>query len=127
MRPHRFAPGPAIAGAFVAAAVAVLAAAPALPQNDRAGAIEHGRDVFDYWCAACHAAGPGMPGTAALQVKYDGALPALLTERSDLTAEVIAFYVRNGVSVMPPFRKTEIGDSDLSALASYIIDEASRR
>jgi len=28
--------------------------------------------------------------------------------------------VRTGVSVMPPFRKTEISDADLEALAAYL-------
>jgi mono/diheme cytochrome c family protein len=28
--------------------------------------------------------------------------------------------VRKGVSVMPPFRKTEISDADLAALAAYL-------
>jgi mono/diheme cytochrome c family protein len=28
--------------------------------------------------------------------------------------------VRRGVSVMPPFRKTEISDEDLNALAAYL-------
>jgi hypothetical protein len=29
-------------------------------------------------------------------------------------------FVRKGVSVMPFFRKTEIGDADLDALAAYL-------
>jgi len=65
-----------------------------------------------------------MPGTAALEVKYQGSLPAALLERADLTPAVIELFVRNGVSVMPPFRKTEIGDDDLTALASYIVAES---
>jgi mono/diheme cytochrome c family protein len=31
-----------------------------------------------------------------------------------------ASFVRSGVSVMPPFRKTEISDADLAALAAYL-------
>jgi mono/diheme cytochrome c family protein len=106
----------AIASALTAARAQNNAAAPA--QSDR------GVAVFTYWCATCHAAGPGMPGTQALQVKYNGALPALLTQRTDLTPELIAFYVRNGVSVMPFFRKTEISDADLDALADYVVRSA---
>jgi mono/diheme cytochrome c family protein len=55
-----------------------------------------------------------------LQAKYKGRLPALLEKRSDLTAQQVKFYVRHGVSVMPPFRKTEISDADLTALATYL-------
>lgn len=83
-----------------------------------------GEQVFGYWCAPCHSAGPGMPGTQALQAKYGGKLPALLLQRSDLTPQIVAYFVRNGISVMPPFRKTEIGDGDLRALAVYIVATA---
>ena len=86
--------------------------------------VETGRAVYEYWCATCHAAGPGMPGTQALEVKYNGNLPAVLTQRQDLTAEFVAVIVRTGISVMPPFRKTEITDAELAALGEYIETEA---
>jgi mono/diheme cytochrome c family protein len=86
--------------------------------------LEHGAAVYDYWCAGCHAAGPNMPGTQALQVKYDGNPAAVLTERADLTAEFIAVIVRTGISVMPPFRKTEISDADLEALSAWVVATA---
>jgi mono/diheme cytochrome c family protein len=34
--------------------------------------------------------------------------------------ELTRAFVRNGVSVMPPFRKTEITDAELAALAAYL-------
>jgi mono/diheme cytochrome c family protein len=80
--------------------------------------IQKGEKVFDYWCATCH--GPGLPGTVALQAKYNGAKPALLSERTDLIPPVTKTFVRHGVSIMPFFRKTEISDSDLDALAAYL-------
>jgi mono/diheme cytochrome c family protein len=86
-----------------------------------------GEQVFVYWCAPCHSAGPGMPGTQALQAKYGGKLPAVLLQRSDLTPKLIAYFVRNGISVMPFFRKTEISDADLDALAAYIFATAQAR
>lgn len=86
--------------------------------------LARGEAVFTYWCATCHSPGPGMPGTQALQAKYNGSLPAVLTQRSDLTAELISFYVRNGISVMPFFRKTEVSDADLEALAAYVVATA---
>ena len=61
-----------------------------------------------------------MPGTVALQAKYNGAKPALLSERTDLIPAVTKTFVRHGVSIMPFFRKTEISDADLDALAAYI-------
>jgi (+)-pinoresinol hydroxylase len=61
-----------------------------------------------------------LPGTIALEAKYKGAKPALLSERTDLIPAVTKTFVRKGVSIMPFFRKTEISDVDLEALAAYI-------
>jgi mono/diheme cytochrome c family protein len=61
-----------------------------------------------------------MAGTAALEIKYKGEKPALLEERTDLTPEVVAFFVRKGSGVMPPFRPTEVSDDDLKALGAYL-------
>lgn len=80
--------------------------------------IQQGKKVFDYWCATCH--GPGLPGTVALETKYKGSKPGLLADRTDLMPAVTKTFVRKGVSVMPFFRKTEISDADLDALAAYL-------
>jgi (+)-pinoresinol hydroxylase len=40
--------------------------------------------------------------------------------RRHLTAEFVKLYVRSGVATMPFFRKTEISDADLDALAAYL-------
>jgi mono/diheme cytochrome c family protein len=79
-----------------------------------------GKAVFDHWCAPCHGDGPGRPGTAALQALYKGTKPALLEQRTDLVPQLTKTFVRNGVSVMPFFRKTEITDAELDALAAYL-------
>ena len=79
-----------------------------------------GNDVFQNWCAPCHAPGPRHPGTQALEALYKGAKPAPLEQRTDLVPELTRSFVRTGVSVMPPFRKTEISDADLEALAVYL-------
>lgn len=79
-----------------------------------------GRTVFWNYCEACHGDGPGKPGTAALAAKYDGAKPALLEQRTDLTPQTVRTFVRTGVSVMPIFRKTELSDADLALLADYL-------
>jgi len=75
---------------------------------------------YQDYCSMCHGPGPGEPGTMALQAKYKGAEPALLAERTDLTPALIKTYVRNGISIMPIFRKTEISDADLDAIAAYL-------
>ncbi len=75
---------------------------------------------FQRACAVCHGSGPARPGTRALRAKYHGKLPALLARRTDLSAQYIKSVVRRGVNVMPPFRKTELSDRDLDAIAAYL-------
>ena len=103
-------------------AVALAAAGNAVQGQE--ALVARGEEVFQYWCAACHAAGPRHPGTQALEALYKGAKPAALEERGDLTPELTRAFVRTGVSVMPPFRKTEITDADLDALAAYLAPKA---
>jgi mono/diheme cytochrome c family protein len=82
---------------------------------------ERGAAVFNNWCSACHSRGPlNAPGTRSLEFKYRGELPAALEERTDLTPELVEFYVRNGVAMMPFFRKTELSDEDVVALGAYL-------
>ena len=95
----------------------VLAMAPDAP---RAAEPASGEQVYARWCVHCHAAGRGNPGTESLQVKYRGSLPAVLLERTDLTPQAVAQFVRQGVLSMAPFRKTEISDAELAALADYV-------
>jgi len=103
--------------------VAGLVLAPFVPtaRAQDSAALERGEAVFEYWCSTCHGTGPGMPGTTALRAKYNGEVPAPLADRTDLTPGSIRFFVRNGVSVMPFFRKTEIGDRDLEAMIEYLM------
>ena len=83
-------------------------------------AASPGRQVFDKWCAPCHGTGLAKPATAALAFKYKGETPALLEQRTDLTPDFVKSMVRTGVYTMPPFRKTEISDGELDALAAYL-------
>jgi mono/diheme cytochrome c family protein len=89
-----------------------------LAQND--AATQKGNEIYQYWCATCHGAGPGHPGTTALAAKYKGARPGLLEERTDLSPQGIRFAVRRGISIMPFFRKTELTDTDLEAVIGYL-------
>jgi mono/diheme cytochrome c family protein len=86
---------------------------------------QRGKQVYATWCADCHGPGPGryglgLTGTAALEAKYNGTKAAVLDERTDLTPAIVSYFVRNGASVMPFFRKTEISDGDLAALGAYL-------
>lgn len=113
-RKMRWMAGAGIGGALLAAGVfATLASA----QN----AAPNGEAVYDHWCAPCHAAGPGHPGTQGLQIKYRGTeTNPVLVDRTDLTPEVVKTFVRQGILSMAPFRKTEITDAELDALAAFL-------
>lgn len=108
----------------------VLAAAMAAVSvsTAHAGEADHakGKAAFAYSCAPCHGPGKGagnskfLPGTEALNVKYKGARPGLLEDRTDLTPDFVKFMVRRGVEAMPSFRKTELSDENLDAIALYL-------
>ncbi|MCP5144197.1 MAG: cytochrome c [Gammaproteobacteria bacterium] len=87
---------------------------------DTHGDSTQGKAHFNYWCAPCHAAGPGHPGTQSLTVKYRGSVPAELEQRKDLTAALLTSAVRQGILSMPPFRKTEVSDAQLADLIAYL-------
>ena len=80
-----------------------------------------GQPVFQKWCAPCHAPGPNHPGTVALDVLYNNAVPGALEQRTDLTDAIIRRAVRQGAFSMPFFRKTEVSDTELAALIQYLV------
>jgi mono/diheme cytochrome c family protein len=119
-------------GACLVVALALFLAAKALPAQEvsrtsswtvsttKGEGQPRGYVQYTNYCTMCHGEGVGKPGTLALQAKYKGAVPALLDKRTDLTQPLIKTYVRNGLSIMPIFRKTEISDADLDAIAAYL-------
>lgn len=89
--------------------------------------IQAGKRVYERWCAPCHGPGiglpgfGGLPGTQQLRIKYRNTdIPAVLDQRTDLVPAFIETVVRQGVSFMPQFRKTEVSDADLAALTAYL-------
>jgi len=103
----------------------MLASGTAFSQ-DRAAQVAEGKKLFEYWCATCHGPGIGnfgakyLPGETALRAKYKGSVPGLLSERTDMSPEFVKLFVRQGISIMPFFRKTEIDDAQLDAIAAYL-------
>ena len=79
-----------------------------------------GKAEFERACSICHGSGPDRPGTNSLQIKYEGKRPALLEERTDLTVDVVRYYIRNGIAMMPRFRKTELTDAQVDSIARYL-------
>jgi len=92
--------------------------------SDEATGLERGQQVYDQWCAICHADGVGMAGTDSLKRTYMMAgitdMSPILTERTDLTPEYVELVVRQGVKSMPYFRTTEVSDEDLALIGAYL-------
>lgn len=91
--------------------------------------ITNGKLVYDHWCLDCHApmTGFGMfppAGSYRLQQRYHDTLPATLEERPDLTPALIRLVVRQGMTMMPPTRKTEVTDAELDAVIAYLTQKA---
>lgn len=109
---------PDIAIALLALAGPALAASPAAQPG---APPADGQAVFQKWCAPCHDAGPLHAGTAGLANKYKGTSEnPVLAQRTDLTPDFIKATLRTGVNAMPPFRKTEISDAELEAVAAFL-------
>jgi len=115
-------------GSIMALALALSAVATA-----QQTAVQRGDAKFQHSCAPCHGAGVGddgramLPGTDALRIKYRDAkppVPAVLEQRTDLTAPAIKAFVRNGSFAMPPFRPTELTDAEIVDIAAYIAAKA---
>jgi mono/diheme cytochrome c family protein len=107
-----------VAALFAAALGATLASSASA--QDKVGSHAQGRAVYERWCAPCHDPGKMHPGTNALTYKYPTKKSPVIAEWTDLPAPLVKHWVRHGVSVMPQFRKTEVSDSELDALALYL-------
>ncbi len=83
-------------------------------------AVESGARIFEDKCLYCHGDGIQKGGTFVLQARYQGALPALLSERTNLTPEYIRTVVRTWTNGMAPFRPAEITDAELDTLIAYL-------
>jgi len=110
-----------------AALIAACLGDSALAQS--APSVENGKAVYGKWCAPCHGAeapktgafaAGALPGTLALSVKYQGKVPAVLDQRTDLAPAVIKTVVRHGLYGMPITRKTEVSDAELEDIVAYL-------
>jgi mono/diheme cytochrome c family protein len=91
--------------------------------------VAKGKAVYALWCLDCHAPLTGMgmfppAGSYRLQERYKGTVPAVLRDRSDLTAEFIRLTVRRGMNMMPATRKTEVTDAELDSVIAYLTQKA---
>jgi (+)-pinoresinol hydroxylase len=108
--------------AILAGASAGLGAQAAMAAD--AAQIQRGEHTYQYSCAPCHQGGlwegRQLPGAISLQLKYKGERPAALEDRTDLTPEFVAIFIRHGVGGMPAFRKTEISDAEMADIGAYL-------
>jgi len=116
------------------ALAAAVIAGPAFAEGDRVGvepflgtlgdsqSLTEGKDIYTYWCAACHAM--GKPGSVAVMMLREEQMPKDLADSDYLDADYVSYLVRNGQSAMPHFRKTQISDAQLDALAAYLAANA---
>ena len=94
--------------------------------------VQHGKALFQRSCAPCHGVGPGddgrpmLPASQSLKLKYKGSKSPFLEDRSDLPYPVLRVFVRHGSWSMPGFRKTEVSDPDVEAIAAYLAVSSKR-
>ena len=93
--------------------------------NPASGAEMTGKEVFDHYCTYCHGAADG-PGTMQLK-RTRGPDKALLTGRTDLTAEYIENVVRHGLRSMPAFVPSDLTEARLKALVGFLTSPLPRR
>ena len=96
----------------IAIAGSAIAAEPVLTAEQ-----SKGRTLFNESCSFCH----GERGHATtLLAKRLGPDSAVLEKRTDLSMELIRHVVRHGINSMPWYRRAELPDRDLDAIATYL-------
>jgi (+)-pinoresinol hydroxylase len=103
-----------LAGSALLSACSSPRSAPLLKAERTAGG-----KIFDKWCSDCHHT-PAGPGSMAIERRHHGEIHAVIEERKDMNPDAVKLIVRQGMSFMPSFRKTEISDAELSLLAAYV-------
>lgn len=89
-------------------------AAPLAAQTPSAAA---GKALFESRCLYCH----DERGTGTVMLGHRlGQEKALIGKRRDLSPAYVAAVIRNGVGSMPPYRRSEITDEELQALAVWL-------
>lgn len=93
-----------------------------MPAGNRLATGRKPEAVYQHVCGYCHL--PGGMGTNLLvkQRIAAGAPPetALLTNRTDLTADYIKQVVREGKNAMPPQTRVDITDPELDGVTKWL-------
>jgi cytochrome c len=93
-----------------------------LPSGDRLVSSGHGEALFSNRCGTCHLAGGMGTNLLTKQRMMAGEPPesGLLANRRDLTADYVTSVVRMGKVAMPRLSRTEVTDTELEAIATYL-------
>lgn len=78
---------------------------------------ERGKRLYYKTCIHCHA--PGVWGTNRLSERMS-VQDAVLENRTNLPAEAVRTIIRAGIGSMPAFRRSELSDTDIQAIAAYV-------
>ena len=115
----RFAAGMrSVTVALVAAALSVALASPVIAADAPLSAQQQqGQKLYRSTCFYCHS--EKVWGTLAIE-RRRGATDALLEKRTDLVPAFVKSVVRNGLGSMPPYRRTELTDTDVDAIIAYL-------
>ena len=81
--------------------------------------VVDGSENYERYCAGCHNPGPGHPGTMLLAEK--GVRVPSLIGRKDLDYDYLHSVVRQGLIEMPPFRPTELSDTEIKQIYDHIM------
>jgi len=95
----------------LASSLATAADVPLTPSQ------EQGKKLFHATCIYCH--GEKVWGTFTLERRM-GKDHALLEKRDDLVGAYVKTVIRAGLGSMPPYRRTELSDADIEAIAAYL-------
>lgn len=100
--------------ASVVLAIPLAALGAPAAHGERVGAAAA---LFQQKCAACHDSAGW--GTRALSLSVPPS-EAELSVRKGLTSEYVRYVVRHGIGSMPPFTPTDLSDTRLGELATWL-------
>lgn len=106
-----------IAASVLAASITTGVAVQGKPLIAAKPDLASGKALFQGQCGGCHL-DRGF-GTRVLSRRVPEG-QAMLEARKDLSSAYVSTVVRHGIGSMPQFRKAELSDADLNAIATYL-------
>ena len=103
---------------FAAVLSSVVVASPAFAADTPLSTQQQqGQKLFRSTCFYCHS--ERVWGTLAIERRRGGS-DALLEKRTDLVPAFVKSVVRNGLGSMPGYRRTELTDTEVDAIVTYL-------